>query len=425
LHKHKQHKKSVPEHLVAIAALTYSGNESALTNDTIEAPHYESFSVPRNYIRIALCRNVTSATVSSAQTLVVSFNNKDFEAGQSLAATITTSPKIINISGSSGASYGCELPCTVSTDASSGGIEYNGSTYRGKLVFVSEQSGHISVINYIGVEDYLCGVVPLEIGSSKPEDEEAARAQAVAARTYTYKRMLVNENKAYDMLASVADQVYGGINAEKDVCSRAVMTTANGVLVYGDSLITAYYHSTCGGTTANVEQVWPKHAQTYLQSVDDHSDDGTAYCAFSRYSCWREAWSIAQLSGIIHQYSQAVYPKNPASGTIESIEILSRFNSGRVASCRITTSTGHFDYGGDNLRFLFRRSQGDPPILRSANISDVHIEGDSVIMTGVGYGHGVGMCQCGAIGRAHAGQTFEQILQTYYTGVELRTVVVE
>lgn len=393
--------------------------------DTNAAPTYELFFIPRNYIRIALKRNVTEATVLSAHSLYVSFHSTVFEAGQTLTIVETTSPGIVNITGSSGVPFGCELPCTLITDSPEAGIRYAGTQYRGKLVLESEKRGYFSVINYADVEDYLCGVVPLEIGTSKPEDIEAAKAQAVAARTYTYKRMLANGSKVFDMLATVADQVYGGMKAENAVCCRAVRATAHAVMLYGDSLITAYYYSTCGGTTATIENVWSKPAQPYLQSVDDHNDSGTAYCAASRYYTWHEAWSIAQLSDIVNKNSKTVFPENPASGTIEAIDILSRFKCGRIASCRIKTSIGSYVYGGDNLRFVFKRPHGEPPILRSSNISDIRIDGDSVIMRGIGYGHGVGMCQCGALGRARAGQTFEQILKTYYTGVELRTVSAE
>jgi stage II sporulation protein D len=393
--------------------------------DIAAAPTYDVFPIPRNYIRIALKRNVTEATVSSAHSLNVAFNTTVFEAGQTLTIVQTTSPGIVTITGSSGVPFGCALPCTLIADSPEAGIRYAGTPYRGKLVLESEKRGCFSVINYADVEDYLCGVVPLEIGIGRPEDIEAAKAQAVAARTYTYKRMLANNNKVFDMLPTVADQVYGGMKAENAVCCRAVMATAYAVMLYGDSLITAYYYSTCGGTTANIENVWLKSAQPYLQSVDDHNDSGMAYCAASRYYTWREAWTIEQLSEIVRKNSKTVFPGNPASGTIESIDILSRFSCGRVASCRIKTSVGSYVYGGDNLRFVFKRPHGEPPILRSSNISDIRIDGDSVIMTGIGYGHGVGMCQCGALGRARAGQTFEQILKAYYTGVELRTVSAE
>jgi len=421
----KKHKVTLHLDSAPAASSTLSGTVCNSAADTSAAPMYDLFPIPRDYIRIALKRNVTEATVSSAHSLYVSFNTTVFEAGQMLTIVQTTSPGIVNITGSSGVPFGCALPCTLITGSPETGIRYAGTPYRGTLVLESEKRGCFSVINYANVEDYLCGVVPLEIGTSRPEDIEAAKAQAVAARTYTYKRMLANGNKVFDMLPTVADQVYGGMKAENAVCCRAVMATEHAVMLYGDSLITAYYYSTCGGTTANIENVWPKSAQPYLQSVDDHNDSGTAYCAASRYYTWRDTWSIAQLSDIVNKNSKTVFPGNPASGTIESIDILSRFTCGRVASCRIKTSTGSYVYGGDNLRFVFKRSHGVPPILRSSNIGDVRIDGDSVIMTGIGYGHGVGMCQCGALGRARAGQTFEQILKAYYTGVELRTVSAE
>jgi stage II sporulation protein D len=196
-------------------------------------------------------------------------------------------------------------------------------------------------------------------------------------------------------------------------------------MVYGDSLISAYYFSTCGGKTANIEDVWNKKKQPYLRSINDYNEKGEAYCAFSRFYSWEESWSISRISAILRRYSGETFPDDPASGTVKDICIESRFDCGRVKSCQIKTSTGRFTYGGDKLRFVLRRDSGENPILRSASITAVTIGDGRVTIRGTGNGHGVGMCQSGAIGRARAGQTFEQILKAYYTGVELKSVNVE
>jgi stage II sporulation protein D len=93
-----------------------------------------------------------------------------------------------------------------------------------------------------------------------------------------------------------------------------------------------------------------------------------------------------------------------------------------VRECTIKTTAGSYRYGGDKIRFVLRRDQNGNPVLRSALITDISKRSGSIVMKGKGYGHGIGMCQFGAIGRARAGQSCEQILKAYYTGVEVKKI---
>ncbi len=90
--------------------------------------------------------------------------------------------------------------------------------------------------------------------------------------------------------------------------------------------------------------------------------------------------------------------------------------------CRIVSTNGTYTYGGDKIRFLLRRNLAKYPILRSSKFRVVQANSKQVTLEGKGYGHGVGLCQMGAIGRAREGQSFEQILLAYYTGVRIVTV---
>lgn len=306
-------------------------------------------------------------------------------------------------------------------------IRFNGKSYRGSVIIVSERRGVFSVVNYCDVEDYLRGVVPLEIGNCGKEDIEAIKAQAVAARTYTYKKIQDCKNQAFDLMPDISDQVYGGVNAEKTVCNQAIRDTRDLVLVDpsagpGDSLIFAYYHSTCGGRTANVEDVWDKPGYPYLRSVNDCDGNGRPFCAESWSYSWEESWPVERLSNIVNRYSRETFPQNAASGTVRDIVVDERYACGRTKTCRVKTSGGTFTYGRDKLRFILRRDIAGFPVLRSAIITDVSKNGGTIVMRGRGYGHGIGMCQFGAIGRARAGQTYEQIIKAYYTGVEIRNI---
>ncbi|MBD3317711.1 MAG: SpoIID/LytB domain-containing protein, partial [Chitinivibrionales bacterium] len=211
---------------------------------------------------------------------------------------------------------------------------------------------------------------------------------------------------------------------EEPLSDRAIALTRDVVLVHGDSLIVAYYHSTCGGWTANVEDVWNKPYIPYLRSVPDVGPDGTAYCAPSRYFHWRETWSTRRFSDIISGYAATAFPhEEPLKGAVRRVRVDRRFACGRVAHCTISTTRGSYSYGGDRVRFLLRRDTDGRPILRSASFRLKDEERGKITLVGRGYGHGVGMCQMGAIGRAQAGQDFEEILSAYYTGARPERIV--
>jgi len=319
------------------------------------------------------------------------------------------------------------LPCTLYVSSASPNLlELGESSYRGSLVITSEAGGGISFINVLDMEDYLRGVVPLEIGNLKDGDIEAVKAQAVAARTYAYMSMAHREAQAFDLTHTVADQVYGGANAEAPVSDLAIRLTKDLVMAYNDELIIAYYHSTCGGATANVEDVWGGDTCQYLRSVSDMAPGGSAYCASSNSFSWIESWNAGRLAAIIRQHSADGNLAPPfKGGALRSVEVKERFACGRVKTLSVVSGGGEHVTGGDKTRFLLRRDGRGSQILRSARFNSAQISGGEAVIRGGGYGHGVGMCQVGAIGRARAGQNFEQILQAYYSGVTIRSAAPE
>ncbi len=376
-------------------------------------------------IRVALGQNLKQANLSSAGRVEIRSGNAESMSAQgSLSAGMSSTGRaVMNIPGRGRAEIA--LPCTLWSTNEFNIVQFNAASYRGSMIIASERRGFFSVINYCDVEDYLRGVVPLELGNCGKQDMEAIKAQAVAARTYTYKKIQDSKNQAFDLMPDISDQVYGGVNAEKTVCNQAIRETRGLVLVdpsagQGDSLIFAYYHSTCGGRTANVEDVWDKPGFPYLRSIKDCDDNGRPYCAESWSYSWEESWPIERISNIVSRYSRETFPQNAASGTVRDIVIDDRYACGRTKTCRVKTTDGTFTYGGDKLRFVLRRNIAGFPVLRSAIVTDVSKNGGTIVVKGRGYGHGIGMCQFGAIGRARAGQSFEQILKAYYTGIEIR-----
>src|SRR6185437_11236084 len=166
-------------------------------------------------------------------------------------------------------------------------ITWAGKRYRGELVMSAGDSG---VVNRVSMDSYLRGVVPLEIGNRTSAEVAAVQAQAVAARTYAYKHL--TPNRSFDMYATVQDQVYGGVDAEKPQSDSAIATTADIVVLYNGQPISTPYHSTCGGSTAAVTEVWYNQPdEPYLRPVSDRIP-GTDhfYCDPSPRFAWTQSF---------------------------------------------------------------------------------------------------------------------------------------
>jgi stage II sporulation protein D len=381
--------------------------------------------ISSRYIRVALRQNVTKARFLSAGQIDILGGARGVSARGDLTVEISGAGERLMCENKVNGKWECALPCTLLSKNELNIIDYNGAGYRGSMILFAERRGSFTVVNFTLVEDYLRGVVPLEIGHRRPEEAEAVKAQAIAARTYTYKKVIEKHDQGFDLFPTISDQVYGGVAAEYPLCNEAILSTVDRVMVCRDSLIYAYYHSTCGGKTANIEDVWEnKQPVSYLRSIDDIDEQGAAFCGFSASYFWEDAWPRSTLSSIVGKYSREVFPQNAAAGAIKDLAVSSRFSCGRARVLAVTTPSGTFRYGGDKIRFILRRNKSGFPILRSALITDISTSSGSIVVKGRGYGHGVGMCQYGAIGRARAGQSCEHILKAYYTGVELRKIEV-
>ncbi len=321
-----------------------------------------------------------------------------------------------------------ESPLTLRPDSGAQFVIFAGRRYRGALRLVASDSG-LTVVNLLGVEDYLRGVVPLEIGVNRgPSDQAAVEAQAIAARSYTWVRLNSGQNRssrstAYDLTATVADQVYGGADAEREATDRAVRTTAGLLLKFGGRVVDAPYSSSCGGESAAPDEVWRVGGTSaYLRRVSDRVTGSTDryYCDIAPRFTWTREFTAVELDAAartyLRQYTEGL---SGAPGQVRSISVESRTPSGRVARTVFLTDRGSYAVRGNDVRSVLRTAGGE--ILNSTYFS---IDTESarngallrVVLRGKGYGHGVGMCQWGAIGRARAGQTARTILAAYYPG---------
>jgi len=279
----------------------------------------------------------------------------------------------------------------------------------------------VVVVNVVKIDDYLRGVVPLEIGTTAESDSAAAQAQAITARSYAYIHLADDPRRTYDLTGGTRDQVYGGVAAETSVSSQAVESTRTLVLRYAGRVVNAPYHSTCGGTTAAASELWRTNDEPYLQRVSDRIPGSDRfYCDIAPRFRWTRTLDAATLNAAVAQYL-ASYTSVPqrTPGVVRDVTIGSHTPSGRVGTVTITTDRGNFVVRANDARFVLRAPGGE--ILNSTYFSIETAPGANgsisrLTLRGMGYGHGVGMCQWGAIGRARAGQDFRTILRTYYPG---------
>jgi stage II sporulation protein D len=315
--------------------------------------------------------------------------------------------------------YGLQPPVVVRA-ADGGVVEVGGTTYRGAILVQRAGRGGLTFVNRLDVESYLLGVVPREIGTLDADAYEAAKAQAVAARTYAVAHMGGRASLGFDVYPGTQDQVYGGVAAEREMISRAVRETAGEVATYGGQPINAYYHSTCAGRTAAIDEVWNVRPVPYLVSVEDVDRSGQAYDRASSRFTWTERWTHAQLVTVLNR-TLADSLRGRRIRQVEDMDVLSRTASGRVRAMRIDTDAGSFTVGRDRVRWILAPARGG--ILNSSKFS-VRLERsgggvNAIVAEGGGWGHGIGMCQVGAMGRARAGQDYRAILEAYYPGIRV------
>ena len=269
--------------------------------------------------------------------------------------------------------------------------------YRGNLKLVVTDQGRLNAVNLVDIEEYLYGVVPREMPPNWPE--EALKAQAVVSRTFARYQMEANAAREYDISASTASQVYGGVTAETERTRRAVDATRGRILTFNGRPALTYFHANSGGMTEDARHVW-RVAIPYLQSV---SDD---YSARAPGAAWTSFLSFDQIRDAMSRNGLKV-------GQISDIETATLSPSGRAVRMKITHSSGTTVVGGNEFRTMT-----DPALIKST-LFKAERNGQGIRFEGRGSGHGVGLSQWGARIMAEGGSPFREILLHYYRGLEL------
>ena len=298
----------------------------------------------------------------------------------------------------------------------------NGRRYRGRIHITSARGG-LTVVNRLGVESYLAGVVGPEIGLRRPDELAAVLAQAVVSRSFAIGNQGRWEAFGFDAYADTRDQVYLGVAAETNQAWDAVRRTAGQVVRYHGDVIDAYFHSTCGFSTAGVEEAFATaRTRPYLRPVSDESSEGHYYCDISPRFRWRDEWDASKLRAILSRTLPAVTPlSGDGLQRITDVTVSRTTKSGRVGELRIVFERGDVRIPGPDVRSVLR-PEADRMLQSAAfqlTVTRTHGELTRLIAAGAGSGHGVGMCQWGAIGRARAGQDYRAIVTTYFPGTTI------
>jgi stage II sporulation protein D len=243
------------------------------------------------------------------------------------------------------------------------------------------------LINICDVEKYVAGVVKSEGGNGK--NIEYFKSQAVIARTYMYRYFDKHLSDGYNVCDNTHCQAFNGISSDA-IINKAAMETRGLVILDKDStLIISAFHSNCGGETSSSGDVWLA-GQPYLKRVVD------PFCLYSRNAVWGKKVGLNEWFELIN--------RNNYSGKYDDPSVFSFSQDSRLT-----------DYSAGSFKMPLKTIRSELN-LRSTFFSVIS-EGDSIILKGRGYGHGVGLCQEGAMVMAAKGFNFNQIIDFYYSGV--------
>ena len=336
-------------------------------------------------------------------------------------------------------------------------IDLGEMAYRGKIEFTSVGNA-INTVNILTMDQYLYGVVPSEVYPEWPQ--EALKAQAVAARTYAQYH--IGKHSNYDLCDHTHCQQYSGYRKEEASTNKAVDATSGEIAYYNGRPINSVYYDCDGGYTLSAEEVWGSDIP-YLQSVPD------PYELNARK--WEKSFTLDEITALAKQNDMDI-------GDVTAVEITKKRGDILAEEIKLTGTKGSDVIKGQDIKTFFQKdgenlwsraftvsgssapsnnvyvtgvygsadnlrlnvvsavdSKGQVTVLDDINCvlrgkdGDVVISAsggtlteahDSIVFSGTGWGHGVGMSQCGAYGMAEKGHDYKEILKYYYKGIEVK-----
>lgn len=313
--------------------------------------------------------------------------------------------------------------------------------YRGEIYVVVDPNGKLAAVNAIGVETMLAGVVPAELFPTAPP--EALKAQAIAARNTLFAKLgRRHRDVPFHLCSEQHCQVYAGVTKEDPRTTAAVQATAGQALFLQGTLVDAVYSSSCGGYTEDNETVWGDTANPALRSRPDFPESAaatlpfavglrdatmpawvggtpTTYCSKPGQSRadkfrWQKSFDADGLNATVTKVYSGL-------GKLRDLVVRQRGRGGRIARLELI---------GARKRVVVSRELPIRQLFGNLNSAAFVIDRQkdaagflrSVTFRGAGWGHGVGLCQLGAVGRAESGQEYRDILAYYYSGAQIETL---
>ncbi len=282
-------------------------------------------------------------------------------------------------------------------------IRIDGQAYRGDVEVFVNPLGTAVVVNELPIEEYLKGVVPLELGPKLFPYAEALSTQAIAARTFAVVHLGTRAGRGFDLYGDTRSQVYGGVAAEDPLSDQAINKTRGLVSTYRGEPIVSLYSSTCGGVTEAFDLIFRGEPIDYLKG------GVTCFDQDSQYYSWKETIDLDEIQESLNRYAGV--------GRLVRLLPIAYGRSERTVEMEFVGSAGTKMLKGNDIRFALG--------LRSNLITDMDaVEGSDgylrqIRVEGRGWGHGVGLCQMGAVDLARKGRTYDEILRHYYPGTAI------
>jgi stage II sporulation protein D len=279
-------------------------------------------------------------------------------------------------------------------------IMVSGHRYRGELTLLVDRESRPRLVNRVGLEAYLMGVLAAEVPPDWPL--EALKAQAIAARTYALYRAAHPDKgaEAWDLDDTTSSQVYAGQAREDPRTDRAVADTRGQVLLWKGELAQTFFHSNCGGRTADVSKVWGGDVP-YLRGV------ACPYCRNDKHYAWQAELGLAKAGQALKDAGLC------PSAELRGLEGVDPDLSGRFYQVRIIHGMGESLAKATALRAALGAD-----VVRSTRF-EADISHGMLRLRGKGWGHGIGLCQEGARGMAEDGYPSRLILDFYFPGTQL------
>ena len=277
-------------------------------------------------------------------------------------------------------------------------IWVDGTLYRGNIeLFVTPQN-KLLVVNKLGLEEYIMGVVPKETFASWPD--AALKSQAVAARTFAIYHIKNHRKNDYDIV-SPTHQLYGGMSAEDPRTTKAILETEGEILTYDGDILCTFFYTCCGGRTEKAENIF-KTMKSYPPPVK------SPYCKNTRHYSWNFSVAVPNVEQKLKLKGKSL------NGPIIKVRVLKRFKSGRVSQIKFSSRKKSVVLTGEECRNIFGYNK-----LRST-LFKVKLKNGRLYFSGRGWGHAVGLCQWCSKGMADKGFDYKKILYHFYPDSKIK-----